>query len=153
MLLSATVWGQSIQERVKKFDKPKDYKVEYDKFQKYTTVEFTDVAWSTKKDSKHDGWYLTVIATISDSGNVSFDLYFRPSSRFLFTQATLRILYDGELMEIPSRTIGYSALYNLSPDQFQKIIASKSVEVQISIFEGKISDKTLIKMRNLASLK
>jgi hypothetical protein len=141
LLFALSTAGQSVKERVKTFDNPKSYKVEYDKFQKLTKV--------TVRIGRPV--QMIAFAYIPDDGEHSFALYF--SSLYLYNNHTLRFLLDGEVLEIPTDQIEYSILVPISPDEMNRIVNAKSVEVQIAQDEGKLSADTLKKLKNLTKLR
>lgn len=148
LLLAPVTFGQSIVERVAKFDKPKDYQAGYDKFKKLTTVIVDPVYL----DPKQKGWkapQTAVYLLAFDDGDNSFGFHF---SGPLFSDDTLRFLLDGELLEIKDDTIGYSTIVAVTPGQMEKIVNAKVVELQIHGIEGKISEKDMVRLKNLFSL-
>lgn len=149
LLFAASTFGQSIQDRVKTFDKPKTYKVKYDKFKLLTTVTTSHLVKSSKNHL-----YMHMIATVSipDKGTASF--YFglqSPRGDLLFSRDVLRIIADEGILNLGESDIGYGAVFDVT-EQFPKIVKSKSVEFQLAGFEGKFDDKTLASLRNLYSL-
>lgn len=154
LLLSTITFGQTIEEQVKKFDKPKSYTVKYDKFAKSTTVDF-----ETRLQAPGTGFVSTrfltleISATIKDSGERRFLLWFTGQSR-IYSDPTLRLLIDGKLLDLASVSgIAEYAAFSVTPKQWDKITAAKSVEVQLLTFESKFDDKLIKVMKNLASLK
>lgn len=148
LLFAVSSFGQSIQEQVKTFDKPKSYAVKYDKFQKETTVTTSHLVKSSKNRT-----YMHMLASVSipDKGEASFYFLFQsPRRDKLFSRDVLRIMTDDEILNLGESDIGYSTVFHIP--EFPKIVQSKSVEFQLAGFEGKLDDKTLTTLRNLYSL-
>ncbi len=147
LLLAPVTFGQSIQDRVSKFEKPKEYLVGYDKFKKVTKV-IVDRIYLTR-DKKSRPFESTAYLWIYDDGIIDIGLGFTGP---LFSNDTLRVLADGELIECEDDTIGYSTIVLIPAAKMAKIINAKVVEMQIHGIEGKVSDKDLVRLRNLFSL-
>jgi hypothetical protein len=148
LLLSTAIYGQSVPERVKKFEKPKDYAVEYDKFKQRHVVTFHNY-WKTKRGAVR----FTAMAVVPDKGDVIFYWHFKPITPVVMNQERLRILADGELIESHRSDIGMDATFFINHDQMKKIVNAKTVEMQLWAFESKIGDSTIKKLRHLYSLK
>lgn len=149
LLFAASCFGQSIQEQVKKFDKPKSYAVKYDKFKLLTTVTTHHRIKATKGYSTMN---MTVTAIIADNGTASFYLQFQsPLGKLLFSRDVLRVMADDDILDLGESGIGYSAVFDVTAE-FSTIVKSKSVELQLARFEGKFDDKTLTALKNLYSL-
>lgn len=155
LLLAASSFGQSIQERVNQFDKPKDYEVTYDKFQKVTSVEYRTSIKSSKSPkgfiaSKQA--YFIAIMSIPDKDPPSMS-WFLADVGGLLSDETLRILADGDLLESEQATgMDRSAIFPITATQMDKIVKAKIVEFQLFLFEGKFDAATLTALKNLASL-
>lgn len=142
----ASVFSQSIQDRVNKFDKPKSYKVEYDKFANKTTVSVT----STIKADKRR--WVEMHAYVEIGETTSYLLIFSMSERFLFNHTPVRFLLDGQLLDVGETGIEYTPGVIVSAEHWSKIVAAKTVEIQVGPFEGTFDEKTLQRFKNLASL-
>jgi hypothetical protein len=119
---------------------PKGCTDKYDKFQKLTTVQC------------RIGRPVPMIAFayIPDVQPPYFALYF--SSLYLYNSATLRFLLDGDVLEIHTDQIDYSIMVLITPRQMSRIVSAKTVEIQIARDEGKLSNDTLRKLRDLEAL-
>lgn len=146
LLLVPVTFGQSIQDRVAKFEKPKEYLVGYDKFQKVTKVIVDDIYLLPRAIKRPP---VSAYMWIYDDGVIDIGLGF---SGPLFSNDTLRVLADGELLEFEDDTIGYSTIVIIPAAKLEKIVNAKVVELQIHGIEGKISDKDMVRLRNLFSL-
>lgn len=153
LLVSAVALGQTIEDRVKKFDTPRDYEIKYDKFAKSTTVQFQSLI--TPADLKGGG-SMTIFAsvTIKQTGKYWYLVFFHPTGRykFLYNKNPLRFLLDGKLLDIPTDEITDMPGVFITSSQWNKIVAAKTVEMQFGLFEGKFDNKTLQRFKNLASL-
>lgn len=147
LLFAPVTFGQSIQDRVNKFEKPKDYAVGYDKFKKVTKVIVDRIYLQVPKGKNYA--QTAAYLWIYDDGTIDIGLYF---SGPLFSNDTLRVLADGELIEIEDDTIDYSTIVLIPPAKMEKIVNAKVVELQINRIEGKVSDKDLVRLKNLFSL-
>lgn len=152
LLLATIAAGQSIQDQIKAFDKPKSYEVTYDKFAKETKVEI-EVDLSGNRSSTPRSMTLLASATIPDEGERSYTLVMFPNNR-IYSSPTLRILIDGDLLDIESFSgIRDYAAFQVTPEQWAKIANGKVVELQLVTFETTLNKKVLSQLRNLASLK
>lgn len=153
LLLAFPVFSQSIENKVRSFENAKDYKVEYDKFQKATTVtlELKVKADKTSRFISASWQSMTAFARIPDAAPPYLALWFTARYSF-FNRPTLRLLLDGELMARESDEIDRDVFFTFSPVEFRKIVSANTVELQLESFEGKLDNKSLIKLRNLASL-
>lgn len=150
-LFSFVCVGQTIEERVKKFEDSKFYSVTYDKFRKQTKIiyDFKAPALDPKTLLRK---YLdmAVFITIPDTGESYIGLYFGPQG-MLYNDSTLRLLLDGEAVEIDVDDYDYSTIVPIAK-QFGQITKSKSVEFQLGLFEGKLDAKQLKAFQNLATI-
>ena len=148
LLLVTPCLGQSIESRVKAFEDHKDFVFKYDKFKTETQVNFHDYV-------RVRGQYplsLMGIVIIDDEGeNTSFGL-FLSSNRTLYKRATLRLMLDGELLEIPNNEIEYTIYVRFNRQQMNRLVNAKIVELQLASWEGKLDNDTLKKLKELASL-
>lgn len=145
LLLSTVTFGQTIQERVAKFENSKRYVVEYDKFDKETEISL---------QTGFRGLSMRLIAYVSDNRkNDRLYLYFSDQfNRPLYNHPTLKFLLDGEQLTIESDEIDYSVMFPLTPEQAERIAKSKTVEMQLQGFETVWDAKTLTAFRNIVSL-
>ena len=147
LLLSTVTFGQSIPEQVKKFQDAKRYSVEYDKFQKEHIIHVD----CDLKPTKTSGVQSMIWAILGEDNSRTYALYFS-AQRTLYNQPTLRLLIDGELVEVKDDDIDYSVMISIEPDLFNRIAKAKTVEVQISSFEGIVTEKCMTAFRNIVSL-
>lgn len=148
LLLSTITFGQTIQDRVNKFDKPKDYTVRYDKFQKRTEIEF-----KSSIKTRTEWLSLNPIIWVKDGGEFDTAVFIVSSTRRdLYNYETMRLLVDGELIELKSTDIDYIIAFPVTAAFLHKIAKAKTVEMQLGLFESKFDDKTLLRFKNLASL-
>ena len=143
LLLSTVTFGQTIQERVSKFENSKRYVVKYDKFAKETNIHF--------QTGFRSGPSMMIFATIAEKNY--FGLFFSDVvNRPLYNHPTLKFLLDGELLTIESDEIDYSVMFLLTQEQAERIAKSKTVEMQLQGFETVWDAKTLTAFRNIVSL-
>ena len=139
-MLSAWCFGQ----------KP-EFTVEYDKFQLSTRIrgEFEVDVTNTKTQ-----WTMRMvaIARVPDNGKPVMMLYFSMSPKWLFNYSKLRFLVNDRLLEYQSKDIDYSAIFVIPYYDFDRIANGKTVEIQLSTFEGKLSEDTLAAFRKLVEL-
>jgi hypothetical protein len=152
LLFVSFTFAQSIQERVDKFQDGKKFEVRYDKFKKQTLVQF-DITLQASNGVKKFNSFLdfTAILWLSDDGS-------NDRVGFMFTREgwykypTLRVLVDEDLIRFEDDDLDRFASFTLTPAQLQHIANAKTVELQIENFETTLDDKTMLKLRNLASL-
>ena len=146
VLFAASAFGQSIQERVKKFENAKAYTVEYDKSLRKTFVRY---ATSIKLP-------LFVYTTIADSGQVEYLLLHATTVQAKYYPMTMQLLLDGEIMELDNiennGKTDSGVVFPVTAAQLERIGNTKEVELRFSYFEGKLDSKTLTGFRNLVSL-
>lgn len=155
VLLFVTVtFGQTIQEKVSKFEQAKEFGVKYDKFKRLTSVE-VEMRLSTAKST---GWIAsssltpTFILDIPDSGETVRAVYFFADRYKYFNQPTLRFLIDGEVITIQSDSISSSAVFEIPADAWAKLAAAKKLEMQLESKEVVFDEKAMRKLKNLDSL-
>jgi len=151
LLLVPVTFGQSIQDRVNKFEKPKDYAVSYDKFKKQTLVSFS----ATFKSAKYrmGDMYVSVGAFIDDGdGDVQFVIGFSRFDRQPFNRPDLRLLINGDVMCIETDSIKDHALIKLTTTQMSQLATAQNVEFQIENFESKFTPQMLLAIKNLNTL-
>lgn len=147
LLLVPVTFGQSIEERVKKFENPKAYEVKYDKFQKETNVEIT-----LKLSSKKGFLTLYPHIVLKDDGEYYVIMLASGGAYRFHTQPTMRFLLDGNLLELKSDDIDDIVGFSITNKDFEKIASAKLVEVQLGFFEGQFDAKTQTAFKNLYSL-
>lgn len=147
LFLSSLAFGQSIAERVKKFENGKRYEVSYDKFQKQTKIK-VPVFVSTKSKFLE----LRPILRIHDDGRSDVTLLASGGTSSFHTRPTMRLLLDGQLLELESDDIDAIVGFVVSGDDFAKIANAKLVEIQLGNFEGKLDAKSHTIFKNLYSL-
>lgn len=149
LLLSAVTFSQTIQEKVSKFEKPKEYGVKYDRFKKRTSIE-VGVRLKTEAKNLFSTQYLDMLwlVDIEDTGEITRLVYFDG----YVNQPTLRFLADGDLVKLESDTIDRSVLFELQPAVWDKLTSAKVLEIQFQGKEAKFDEKSLKKLQNLNSL-
>lgn len=91
---------------------------------------------------------ITVICPVN--GKPSHYFHFVPEDKWrVFNKPTLRMLVDTLLMEIPSNDIDETAIFKLRPEQFDFISRSKTVEIQVSSFEGSLDAESIAAIKAL----
>ncbi len=150
-LFSFVCVGQTIEERVKKFEDSKFYSVTYDKFRKQTKIiyDFKTPALDPKTPLRK---YLdmAVFLIIPDNEKPFIGLYFGPQG-ILYNDSTLRLRLDGQAVEMDVDDYDYSTTVDVT-QQFKMIANSKNVEFQLGLFEGKLDAKQLKAFQNLANI-
>ena len=130
---------------------PELFTVKYDKFQKVTTIrgEFPVESSDPKDRQTMDA---AVYARIPDGEKpvMAFALSIKP--KWLLDQPTLRFLVNDKLLEYSTRDIDYRIIYIVPFYDFDRIANGKTVEIQLSTFEGKLSEETLAAFRKLVEL-
>lgn len=153
LLLVPVMFGQTVAEKVAKFERPKDYMVEYDKFAQHTEVAYEVAIKPLRKHAPYDLRMVAAVTLQNDGGAVGYSLFFTPYGyRVLYNNDTVRLLVDGELLSIPSNDIDYSVQYELTASQFQKLASAKKIEIQLASFEGVMNAHTLLALKNLSFL-
>lgn len=146
LLFAVSGFGQSIQERVKKFDNAKAYSVQYDKRVKETVIRY---ATSIKLP-------LLVYATIADNGQTDYLLLHATTVQSKYYPMTMQLSLDGELMELDNvennGKIDNGVVFPITASELERIANTKNVELRFSYFEGKLDAKTLTGFRNMVSL-
>ena len=146
LLFAASCFGQSIQERVKKFENAKAYSVEYDSAFKKTVVRYTT---SIKLP-------LVAYSIISDSGRVEYLLLHATTIQSKYYPMTMQLVLDGEIMELENventGKVDSGVVFPVTADQLERIGNTKIVELRFSYYDGKLDNKTLTGFRNLFSL-
>ena len=168
LALAAVGLGQSFQTRLETFDKPKDFKVEYDKFKDTTRVAMTKgKSWHTKK-SKAGMDEIDVRAEFTAPGqslekNIDkFWLIFEGGgSEWTFlNNRSLIFLLDGEQLDLGDGEhdgsvrlggVDERVVFSVDRSEFEQIINAKNIEMQLGSFEGTINNRTLY--RTLSKLK
>jgi hypothetical protein len=149
LFLAVPAFGQSIDSQLDKFKDTRSYTDRYDKFTKETEVQYQSTVKSGMRSLD-----LTVLVTIPDVGERTYYLSFGNGHGVLYDHDKLRLLLDGEPLEIADETrFDYVAGFMLTTDEWHKIVAAKSVEMQLRGFEAKFSDKLLTALHNLDTLK
>jgi hypothetical protein len=153
LLFAASCFGQTIQERVKKFENAKNYAVKYDKFQKHTEIE-TTVYLTTKGKGFFAKSFLTLYPSlfIGDSGDVTVTLLASGGSSSFHNRPTMRFLLDGQSAELESNDMDDTVGFIMPVPFLERIANAKIVEVQLGTFEGKFDAKALTAFKNLHSL-
>ncbi len=146
LLLASVTFGQSIEEKVKKFEDAKSYTATYDKFQKMTKVQ-TSIKIPSSKGSEQ----MLVWLYLYEGGNHIRAFVFS-KSRGYYNRPFLRFLADDAVIEIQSRDIDSIATFQIPESDWDKLANAKKVEVQLLEFEGVLDAKGITKLRNLASL-
>lgn len=157
LLLCVPVFGQSFEDRVKQFEKPRDYTLTFDKFEKETKIDWHSyIRGPRKKGFVSGNETLELIASvhIPQSGDTWYSLLFIPSIHTIYDHDDrLRFLVDGVNLDIHDRpSIDDVAGFIVTKDEWLKLISGKTVEMQLRSFEGTLDEKTLTAFRNLASL-
>lgn len=151
LLFSVVCVGQTIQDRVKKFENPKAFIVKYDKFKKETDVTYQFKADALDKKAPTRSYLdMAVIVTIPDGEKGTASLYFGKQG-LLYDHSTFRLLLDGKLTEIPVHDYDYSTIIDIT-ELLKPISESKIVEFQIGLFEGRLDAKQITALKNLATL-
>ena len=153
LCFSFTVFSQSIQDRVNQFDKPKDYEVRYDKFQKVTEVAVKEQLIKSHQPNKflNSNLHLSIDLWLGDSGDKFVFLSFREVNSC--RTSTLRLLLnDKDVIELEDDTIDCLSTFSVNPKQLEQIANAKTVEMQLNSFEGKFDSKTLDVFVNLLTL-
>ena len=148
LLLSTVTFGQTIEERVSKFENSKQYGVKYDKFAKTTTVDKM-LAFRNTREAYSP--YTQVVVRLSENGEAYIYLWFA-KSRSYYDRPTLKFLLDGELLAIANDDIDDTVMFPLTQEQAERIAKSKTVEMQLQGFETVWDAKTLTAFRNIVSL-
>lgn len=148
LLLSTVTFGQTIEERVSKFEKPKEYGVKYDKFAKTTTVDKVLAFRNTREAYSPD---TQIVLRLGDNGDSLIYLWF-VKNRSYYDRPTLKFLLDGELLAITNDDIDSSVIFLLTQEQAERIAKSKTVEMQLQGFETVWDATTLTAFRNIVSL-
>jgi hypothetical protein len=123
-------------------------RVEYDKFAKETTVMFTAFVPST---NEHLPLRMTVAVSLGKTREYLF-LLSSNNRNVLYNRETLRLLIDGQLMDIRSTDIGDQVSIRPTSVQFKRIANAKTVELQLQLFEGRLSSDTLKRLKNITTL-
>lgn len=140
VMLSVVCLGQDV-----------DFTVKYDKFQRVTTIR-GEIPVKPSDPKDFQSLKMVAFARVPDGEPPQYLFYFSMTPKWLFNQPKLRLLADGLLMEYSSRDIDYSAVF-IVPDYDVKHMANqKSVDLQISPFEGVIEKDSLTALKRLVEL-
>lgn len=142
-MFATVTFSQSIQDKVAKFEQAKEYGVKYDKFKQITSVEV---------DMRLKSLTPTFIIDIPDAGKPSQVVYFFADRYSYFNQPTLRFLADGEVLRLDSNSISSVAVFTIPSAMWSKLVAAKTLEMQLETKETVFDDKSLKKLKNLDSL-
>lgn len=122
--------------------------VKFDKFQYETRFR---LPLNVERDNFYGGRMELVITVICPvKGKPSHYFHFVPERKLhIYDHPTLRMLVDGLLMEIKSNDIDDTAIFKLRPEQFDFISRSKTVDIQLSPFEGSLDAESIAAIRAL----
>lgn len=147
LLFASVTFGQSIEDRIKKFEDSKRYSSTYDKFAKASEVLYQNGIVKPVKGTAKQIW---ITATITDSKEISVMIDAEPSqpSYLQPLNTRLRFLLDGQLMDVP----GEGSVFYLDGNQWAKISSASKIEMQYLGFEGVWGDKLMVAIKNFNSL-
>ena len=149
LAFASVAFGQSIQERVGKFEDAKSYSVTYDKFKQATEVE-TTVQVKGRKGTRNMEVFLSFT---SDPLERNFYLLsFVAGRHSYFNQPTLRLLIDDVPYKYENDRISEIASFIINKDLWKAVASAKSIELQFETFEGTLDAKNLKKFQSLATL-
>lgn len=141
LLLAAPVLTQDIKQSIKDFEDSSLYSVKHDKFAGKTTVCF--MTFTSRKTT------VRVCTVLKPNG---FDYWIMFTGDHLFSHHKLKLLIDGDLVEVGDTGIGYTAAVFVSSATWNKIAQAKVVEFQLANIEGNFNDRTIRAVRNLRTL-
>lgn len=149
LLFASVTFGQSIQEKVGKFEDAKSFSVTYDKFKKTTEVEAT-IQIKGKGGTRDMDVFLSFAG---DPLEHNFYLFsFIADRRSFFNQPTLRFLVDDVPYKFENDRISEVASFIIDKHFWKAVASAKVVEIQFERYEGVLDAKNLKKLQNLASL-
>lgn len=175
-MCSVSAFGQSIQEKIAKLEKPKSYKVDYDKFKDQSTV-FTPTTLQKRAKGLAPGFGVQVGITfkgIEPKDGVLYWIAFanRDTEWQMLNVDTAILLADGKRIDLTGgkRTSNVSSggrlgritgssgwvdermVFFLPAEVARTLSESKVVEVQIGKIEVVFVNDTLIHLKNLIFL-
>ena len=177
LLLTASGFGQSFKEKIAKLDKPKFYKVDYDKFKDQSTV-VTPTTLQKRAKGRSPGFGVQVGITfkgIEPKDGVLYWIAFanRDTEWQMLNIETAILLADGKRIDLiggqrtskvgsggrlfgslsgSSVWVDEKMFFSLAAEVAQTLSESKVVEVQIGKIEVVFVNETLIYLKNLLSL-
>lgn len=172
LLLAAAFYGQTAAERVAKFEKPKDYVADYDKFKGKSTIYSQWQTTETGKGRKNRALLVNFTAIYdgdAEPENVSYYIAFRsPASRFDYNIDAI-LLADSERIVLAKgstnndvRTSGYGrysgvvtsgrVVFAISADDLRSLASATTAEVQVARLEAVLGSDVKRTIREMLSL-
>ena len=125
------------------------FKVRYDKFQSETTIRFTAPVRASEGDGVLE---MSATAFVPDNGGKPSILLSFSQPRQIYNQPTLRLLVNNHPMEFTSKDISQYAVFIIPIYDFDRIATGKTVDIQLSTFEGSLTKETLNAFKKLVEL-
>ena len=146
--------GQTIEERVDKFKDGKKYVIDRDRFRKNTRVGI-DMTLQASRGEKRINQFIdsTWTVVINDDGSAdAVQVMFLDEYRRWFEYPILHLMIDDDVLRFEDDAVDRISSFILKPEHLQRIARARTVELQIETFETRLDEKTMTKLRNLASL-
>ena len=174
LVFAFTAFGQSLQDKIEKFEKHKFYKVDYDKFKDTTKVSFPYVYLKGTKESKSAAgavgfgiiFFFDGQAVTSDVDKFYITFDATCGSWCFLKDHSLLFLNDGQKLDLGDGshdgkvasagrsgiTVSEFMIYTIRRDDLTVIANSKLSEFQLGSFEAVFSDYAKKVVKNMLSL-
>ena len=177
LITPTALYGQTIESRVAKFEKPKGYKIQYDKFKDRTLIlsPIVDLGDNNKWVDSALRWQAQIAFDGKEpTGEVSYFLIFlsdREEPNFINDRGAIALVGDermvlkeesyetqfnsaGYLLGTLIRRASYSEglVYRITLEQLTKFSPATKIEFQVGNVEGFVNKDKLLIFKNFAGL-
>lgn len=169
LILAASIAAQTVPEQIAKFEKPKQYTVEYDKFKDKTSVYNNPIRIAQIKDNRFRITDLAIYGTFeftgqtltADASHLWLSFTASGADWMYLRDHHLIVLADGERIDggdgnRSSDVLQYSVFerldYFFTRDDYAKIVNARNVAIQLGPTETVLNAKTLAVLRNVLTL-